>query len=451
MLFLLFDENPVLLKVVGDELMRRGDEVLRTRSAAKAREMLEEQDIDVAILDADASDNAATQLFSALRSELGLLGLPVILLSMASEEETSQRFSAFDHFSCLTKPVRVALLTKRIEALVWQDRSSVELQSASAEISPPLDTMKLGEIPPPAPSTPSRSGPRYIDDPLVDARASLKAGGATVEEFALQAARMFYPDSIELFSLMTDPSRSIADYAEVISKNPALQSAVLTRVNSVKFGVSRRVSSTPEACALMGLRDLMATCLQNTELQDSAFVSEVWHQAVVSGFIARRLSEHLCPELASEAALGGMLHTLGVVALLTVPHPAYSRVLAHQKQALEGNAPERHLADVEVEYLGFHHSELGALLVPKLGGADSVAGIVSDGTDPRSVVNAASWCAFVASLATQLRLKSLRRRIDPTADLQMLARRFPAYWKECGTHLTAFFREVESFREVFNS
>lgn len=456
MQFLLFDENPVLLKVVGGELVRLGYEVHRTKSAERALELLREHAIDVAVLDADAGDDAALEIVETIRSNPSTVGLPILFLSMATEAEVTQRFSKYDHFACLTKPIRVAHLCEKIESLVWQDRSAAPTD-APAVSSSGLDALAPLEVasPPrrrrPAVRPARRVTRGYIDDPQRGAMAppslviESDVSHSPLNDFVQRAARLFYPGAIDVFELMTDPKRSIADYSAVVSKHPALQNAILARVNSADFGLRRKVVSISEACALMGLRDLCATCLHDAKVDEHAFVTRVWRQSIIAGFIARRLAEHLCPELVREAALGAMLHSLGVVAFLLVPHPAYERVLTRTRET------EQSLVDAELELIGFHHCELGSLLVPKLGARDSVAAIVHDGVDPKEVVNAASWCAFVACSATQLRLKTLRRRVDPTADLQLLARRFPAYWKQTGTLLPTFFGEVESFQEVFNS
>jgi putative nucleotidyltransferase with HDIG domain len=175
----------------------------------------------------------------------------------------------------------------------------------------------------------------------------------------LPSAVSTYP---KLVNAMAQRDTSIEQISRVLATDPGLSAKLLQIVNSAFFGLPFRVASVPQAVSYLGLTALRAL----TMMTSVAAAAESC--ATVDGFSATRLQQHslLCARLArclvgdrslrDDAFTGGLLHDIGMLALVVGMNKRYALALRHSERS------GRPLHEVEVSFLGTSHVAVGAYL-----------------------------------------------------------------------------------------
>jgi len=155
---------------------------------------------------------------------------------------------------------------------------------------------------------------------------------------------------------------SAAAVAAALQRDPALCLRVLQVVNSVMFGLRRRISSVQQAAAYLGI-ELIKSIVVTAEIFKSAERSDV------GGFSLRRFQDYslkiatLASEFAAtrglseEAFSAGLLHDVGKLVLSLTRGTEFTKVLL--RVAATGEDAE----SVEREVIGVSHSDAGAHLL----------------------------------------------------------------------------------------
>ena len=65
----------------------------------------------------------------------------------------------------------------------------------------------------------------------------------------------------QILQLLSHPDATVKQVARIVETDPGLSTSVLRVVNSAYYGLKKGVSTVPDACALLGLRDLGSICL----------------------------------------------------------------------------------------------------------------------------------------------------------------------------------------------
>ncbi len=185
---------------------------------------------------------------------------------------------------------------------------------------------------------------------------------------------MVNDQTIELFSLpdvhfqltkMLDDSRyTNEDFAQVISKDPALSVRLLKVVNSSYYPFSSRIDTISRAVSVVGTEDLrnlvLATSTVNTfdNIPDGLVdMTSFWLRSVNCAVIAKILAIK-CSVLHSERLfIAGLLHDLGSLIL-------YFQFPVESKLILEKAKYDRHrVIELENQLIGFSHINVGAELL----------------------------------------------------------------------------------------
>lgn len=172
------------------------------------------------------------------------------------------------------------------------------------------------------------------------------------------------PQSIlRLNNVLDNPEVDASDVAEVIEQDMALTVKLFQLVNSAYYGLSRSIQDVREAVAYLGMntvrnlavsvevfRSLSATSIEHPEV-----VQEIYDRANTVAGIARQLV--LVREQANEAFVAGLLHDVGLLALVShLPDRFAELQTASQRSSLP-------IFEIEVEVVGASHADLGAYLL----------------------------------------------------------------------------------------
>ena len=163
--------------------------------------------------------------------------------------------------------------------------------------------------------------------------------------------------------LMDDPTSDIYDFAEVISVDPNLSTAVLKVVNSAYFGFSEPVDSISRAVNMIGIGQLHnmvlgISAISSLDLPNDIMpLKDFWRASLFSGVMARLLGERIKLAKSDHLFIAGLLHEIGHLVLYSeFPRQA----LASRKIA---ETQGRAIQEAELKILGYHYGDIGAMLM----------------------------------------------------------------------------------------
>ncbi len=173
-------------------------------------------------------------------------------------------------------------------------------------------------------------------------RAREASSGALVQNF-LTAMPKLPSYATELLGKLMDVNGSMQGIAETIKQDPALAAIVLRRVNSARYGFSKRIESYYHACIIMGTSSLHQVVLEeaiNTAVRLTAETHAIQvHSCLISAicYEVAQLSGEVQPQTATTI---GLLHDIGrsALVLLLERHPemkAFGKLLDTAKIGAE--------------------------------------------------------------------------------------------------------------------
>ena len=189
---------------------------------------------------------------------------------------------------------------------------------------------------------------------------------AVVEMLKRSAAIPSMPQVAARFlEIVQDPGFDYRDVVEVLSADPGAAAEILRLANSSLFGVTRRVSSLPQALVLLGLRRVRSLVLGryivdsiDRKRRTRVDMRYFWRRSLTCGVLAGELARGLGSEGQEEAFISGLLADVGVIILDEAMSADYAELA-------EGYAPGGHrdLARREAALLGIDHGQVSALVM----------------------------------------------------------------------------------------
>lgn len=394
---LVVDDNPVALKVLCTALSRGHYDLHSASSGIEAKRILSKQRIDLVILDILMPGMTGLEFATWMRESEKHCDVPIIFFTAVSDKETIRSAASLGNVDYLLKPLRSRLLLERIDHVLERNRHEAEVPPwTESEAQDAADAVGSADHP-----------------PSHEWRLRIPSFSATIHR---------------LIELINDPDATVQQFAEVVADDPGLSATVLHIVNSSFYGQRREISSLVDACVVMGFRDMASVCLSAALAQeligDSVeLLKRCWEHCLLTGALAGQLAREVCPESEGTVALAGLLHGLGIIALLGSPGCPLAREFDRP------GAPARDWLEVEQAVLGTHHAEVGRSIGEELGLPPRVSEIIGECEFVAGIETLDSWCVAVALLTLQAAADyGFRTRIDPESDLETLRSRFPEAW-----------------------
>ena len=249
------------------------------------------------------------------------------------------------------------------------------------------------------------------------------------------------PDTYRaLLAATEDPNVSVGDLARIADRDPAICAKLLHLVNSSFFGLRRRITSSRDALAYLGV-----TVLRGLALSDSVFrmfpadrrvpgfsLAELQADSYATAGLARAVARDT--DLVDDAFTAGLLHDLGRLLLAERIPGDYAGVLATMRE------PGGDLAEAERAALGVTHGDVGAALLGLWGLPDPVVEAVALHHDPPSP---GETLDVTAMLQLAVAIQDAADGCEPGApvpddpllvpfrDRPGVADRLPALWEAC--------------------
>jgi putative nucleotidyltransferase with HDIG domain len=170
----------------------------------------------------------------------------------------------------------------------------------------------------------------------------------------------------EIIEEMHSDDPSIKKIAEIIARDVSMTAKILQIVNSVFFGLSRKINNTQQAVMLLGLETIKSLVLSVkifAEFSCKKFswfnIDELFNHSVLVSCYAQAIVkiEKMDRDLISNSLMAGLLHDLGKLILATNFQKPYRQVLTVTQDS------GQKLWDLEYEVFGTSHAEIGAYLM----------------------------------------------------------------------------------------
>ncbi|MFH0919281.1 MAG: HDOD domain-containing protein [Fibrobacterota bacterium] len=171
----------------------------------------------------------------------------------------------------------------------------------------------------------------------------------------------------QIQKLIANPHSSMAQIAQVISRDQAITSRVIRLVNSAYYGLGGRVSSIQQAIVILGLNTvknlvLGVSIVKTFERHGSASLfdrEELWKHSFAVALGAKMMAQKAKKPESEDYFISGLLHDIGILVLDQFFHDELVSVV---KRALLDKID---YPEAEFQVLGLTHSEIGAALAGK--------------------------------------------------------------------------------------
>jgi len=169
---------------------------------------------------------------------------------------------------------------------------------------------------------------------------------------------------IRVNEMLDEPTVTAAELGQVISQDTSLTARLLKIVNSSYYGFQAKIETVSRAVTVVGLRELRGLVIAASAVETFSNVPDTilnkvrfWRHSLYCGVIARLLAEQ-CHVLHSERLfVAGLLHDIGKL-IIAQRLPNETRMIA-----LEAENGLRSEFEVEKDFLGFTHAEVGGELM----------------------------------------------------------------------------------------
>lgn len=169
---------------------------------------------------------------------------------------------------------------------------------------------------------------------------------------------------IRVNEMLDEPSVTAAELGHIISQDTSLTARLLKIVNSSYYGFQAKIETVSRAVTVVGLRELRGLVIAASAVETFSNVpNEIlnkvrfWRHSLYCGVIARLLAEQ-CHVLHSERLfVAGLLHDIGKL-IIAQRLPQETRMIL-----LEAESGGRSEFEVEQDFLGFNHAEVGGELM----------------------------------------------------------------------------------------
>jgi len=313
---LFVDDEPMILKGIQRTLrkMRNVWDMTFTSSAAEALDVLDDNPMDVLITDMKMPEMDGTQLLAEVKQRHP--HVVRLILSGHVEQETTIQSVQFAH-QCLSKPCDVEVLKQTLAKL-----------------------FALREI--------------LSDD-------SIKKIVSQIE--SLPSLPSIYT---EIMAEMQSDDPSIKNVGTIIGKDVSMTAKILQVVNSVFFGLPRKISNPQQAVMLLGLETIKSLVLSVKIFSEFSQKKYTWfnidaifnHSISVSSHAKAIVkSEKMDQDLINYSLMAGLLHDLGKLILATNFKDTYQQVQTESQNS------DHELWELEYEAFGTSHAEIGAYLM----------------------------------------------------------------------------------------
>lgn len=164
----------------------------------------------------------------------------------------------------------------------------------------------------------------------------------------------------KILGIIEDPKVSLQKISDFVASDPTLTARILKMVNSPVYGFPGRISSVNHAMVILGLNALKGLLIGVSvfEVMKKNMVG-LWEHSLSSAIYARIIATRKNLSSPEEISVAALLHDIGKVILLIAFKEDYEKIIQSVM------AKERFLHELENEYFGITHAEVGGFVAKK--------------------------------------------------------------------------------------
>ena len=170
---------------------------------------------------------------------------------------------------------------------------------------------------------------------------------------------------VRINAMLNEPNCSMAEIADVISKDPGLTIRILRLANSPVYGISKEIDSVHKAINIIGTEKVRDIALATSAVDtfegipnDLVSMEDFWMHSIFCAIISKHLATEAKLKNPDGLFVAGLLHDIGQLvlfkALPELSHKSLEYVL--------DDTEDKSLSVVEQEFIGFDHATVGAEL-----------------------------------------------------------------------------------------
>jgi len=172
--------------------------------------------------------------------------------------------------------------------------------------------------------------------------------------------------TIQIVEVVQDPRSTAHDLHKIVRNDPALSARVLRVVNSAFYGLPGQIGSIDRAIMLLGLNAVkniaiaasIGKMFKTSVMCDDFSGKDLWTHSVAVGATNKLITASIGLLLPDEAFLAGLMHDIGLVAIMQCHAGDIPRIVELTKSGIPFTQAER-------QVIGSDHQEVGAALTTK--------------------------------------------------------------------------------------
>ena len=169
--------------------------------------------------------------------------------------------------------------------------------------------------------------------------------------------------AMEILRLSRDENSELEDYAEAISRDPAMSAKLLKLSNSSMFSMTQDVTNMRQATMVLGMKTIQLMSLSFSLTRSAASskpsgdfdFAEYWRRSLIASVAGRSFGKLLNIPMGDEAFMCGLLSNIGQLVMNQCITEDFAEVL-ESCEHWPTNADEERI-------LGYSHSALGGVLL----------------------------------------------------------------------------------------
>lgn len=233
--------------------------------------------------------------------------------------------------------------------------------------------------------------------PVKDSCFSLKTSGLTEQNLPDQTSinairpvdniQVLFKENIKLPALPTiyteindaiqNPNCSGKDIADIVSKDTSLSARLLKIINSAYYGLSRKVESLTYAAVALGTTQISTLAIGITVIDyfkgipnQTISMQSFWKHSVACAICSRILASHIKGTNPDRLFIGGLLHDIGRLLLLSYFPEEYSWVIQTSR------SKDCSIFKTEPEIFSLTHAELGSLIAGSWNFSENITNMI---------------------------------------------------------------------------
>jgi putative nucleotidyltransferase with HDIG domain len=183
--------------------------------------------------------------------------------------------------------------------------------------------------------------------------------------------------AMHVVSLLQDINTSTRAIADAVGRDPMLTAKILRAANSPLYVSQRNVISLPKAVLTLGNQAIYLLVISFTafdafaqEIRTSIIGCSIWEHSLAVALTAREIGLTLKLRNSEELFTCGLLHDIGRLLFLRHDPQFYTQI--------DNKLSETAILEVEQNFYGFTHAQVGALAMNRWGLPVEVAQIVAN-------------------------------------------------------------------------